>query len=178
MYYDMKACSIPTATSGMVIPTGCQLVREEVEGKGFNLALILESEKAVLYYCSVVYVEDVALELNGVTLKGVTQSLVWRNRMKPAYKKATQDFVAEVFNKYLIEQYTVIVSDVYHSYGGMFMWQEQLAIAIEREDRDVYLYDQLSTTMELIDRKSFNSFLDKLWSEDESKLNVRAMIKK
>jgi hypothetical protein len=58
-------------------------------------------------------------------ISGVSQALVWRNRMKPAYKKATQDFVDQVFNGYLVEHYNVFVPDVYHSYGGMFMWQEQ-----------------------------------------------------
>lgn len=173
MFKHMQDNARGTETEGMVIPAGCQLVREEVEGKGFNLALILSSEEVVLYYCRVVHVEDTELGI-----KGVTQSLVWRNRMKPAYKKATQDFVAEVFNKYLIEQYTVIVSDVYHSYGGMFMWQEQLSLAIERLDREVYIYDQMKATMELINKQGFNSFIDSLWSEDESKLNIRALIKK
>jgi hypothetical protein len=64
----------------------------------------------------------------------------------PAYKKATQDFVAQVFNDYLIENYNVIVSGVYHSYGGMFMWQEQLGLAIQRRDRNVFLYDQLNAS--------------------------------
>ncbi|MCX8941247.1 hypothetical protein [Vibrio parahaemolyticus] len=172
LFHEIRACATPIRPEYIVIPTGCMLMREEVEGKGFNLALILESEKAVLYYCKVVYVKDDALELDGVT-----QALVWRNRMKPSYKQATHEFVSDIFSKYLIEKYNVIVSDVYHSYGGMFMWQEQLASAIERNDREVSIYNQIDATIEKIDKESFNVFLDSLWSDDESRLHIRAVIK-
>ncbi|WED22034.1 hypothetical protein L3Q72_01045 [Vibrio sp. JC009] len=157
----------------LVIPVGCRFIRYDENDSGFKLALLLDSEQSVLYYCNIVKVTDE--ELN---IAGVTQSLVWRNRMKPAYKRATQDFVGQVFDHYLIENYTVIISDVYHSFGGMFMWQEQLGYAIEREDRNVYLYDQLSCIKTQIDKSNFDEFLDSLWSEDESKLHHRAVIEK
>ena len=157
----------------IVVPVGCRLVRYDDSDKGFKLALLLDSEQVVLYYCSVVNVTDQSLRI-----KGVTQSLVWRNRMKPAYKKATQDFVGQIFDHYLIENYTVIISDVYHSFGGMFMWQEQLGYAIERKDRNVYLYDQLNCIKTQINKHNFDDFLDSLWSEDESKLHHRAVIEK
>ncbi|MDA9558234.1 hypothetical protein N9R79_12205 [Vibrio sp.] len=157
----------------LIIPTGCRFLRYDENPQGFKLALVLDSDQAVLYFCQVTYVEDEALNL-----EGVTQALVWRNRMRPAYKAATQDFVSHVFNHYLIENYTVIISDVYHSFGGMFMWQEQLGNAIGRTDRTVYLYDQITCQLSQITSDNFEQFLDELWSEDESKLHTRAVIRK
>ena len=157
----------------LFIPVGCKLVRYNDCAKGFCLALINDAERVVLYYCYVVNVYDSEL-----SIRGVSQALVWRNRMKPAYKKATQDFVAQVFNGYLIEHYNVIVSDVYHSYGGMFMWQEQLGLAIQRRDRNVFLYDQLNASKTPITVDTFDRFIDELWSEGDSKLHCRAIIAK
>ena len=158
--------------NGLIVPVGCELHRVDHDTY-FELGLISKSDKAVLYYCKVVRVED-----ESIGIDGVTQALVWRNRMKPQYKKATVEFVSEVFNHYLIENYTVLISDVYHSYGGMFMWQEQLGYAIERRDRRIMLYDQMNCVVTEIDRSTFDDFLDDLWSEDESKLHYRAVIKK
>lgn len=157
----------------LTIPLGCKLMRYNESKKGFNLALINDTEQVVLYFCKVVNVSD--KELN---ISGVSQALVWRNRMKPAYKKATQDFVSQIFNLYLIENYNVIISDIYHSFGGMFMWQEQLGNAIQRTDRWVYLYDQINAVKTQINQETFDQFLDELWCEDESKLHHRALIQK
>jgi hypothetical protein len=50
---------------------------------------------------------------------------------------------------------------------GMFMWQEQLVLAIQRRDRNVFLYDQLNASKTPITIDTFARFIDELWSESE-----------
>ncbi|MGR5093868.1 hypothetical protein ACPV5O_25445 [Vibrio maritimus] len=163
----------PVKCEAVSLPLGCKLVRYDDSSAGFTLALINDLEKVVLYYCSVAHIVDKSLKIDAVC-----QSRVWRNRMKPAYKRLTEGFVEQIFKLYLIENYNVIISDAYNTCGGLFMWQDQLGYAVQRQDRNVFLYDQLNDQKQSITFKTLDAFLDELWCDDEEKLRYQVIVAK
>lgn len=163
----------PVKCGAVSLPLGCKLVRYDDSNAGFTLALINDLEKVVLYYCRVVHVADKSLKIDAVC-----QSCVWRNRMKPEYKRLTEGFAEQIFKLYLIENYNVIISDAYNTYGGVFMWQDQLGYAVQRQDKHVFLYDQINDQKQSITSKTLDAFLDELWCGDEEKLRYCVIIAK
>lgn len=176
---NMQEAKIALATGedilehNVKIPVGCRLVRYDEDKQGFKIALVLDSGSAILYYSKLSHMKDTELALEGVVL-----SLAWTNNIKQSYKRATENFSGKLFSNYIIEQYNVVFSDIYTTYGEILLWKEQLNLAMLRKDRQIAWYDPQNSLVEAVDEKGFDEFLGSLWGDNSEQLHRRAVISK
>ncbi|QFQ07455.1 hypothetical protein C1N69_01585 [Enterobacter sichuanensis] len=106
-------------------PPGYHFVRAEnriagIPNEHFELALVNEITKEIVYYNRVIYQKDAFLNY-----MPVTQILIWRSP-KPSHRGVLRDLPGKVFSQYLLEKYNVIITDRHQTRDGMSFWQSRL----------------------------------------------------
>lgn len=129
--------------NNLILPPGYRLVRvdsrlsENIHADHFELALLNDVTKEVVYYNRVVTHND--RELN---CRPVSQVLVWRT-IRAQHKVILAGLPGKIFFEYLIESYDVVVSDVNQTHDGMSFWQFRMSEALQF-NLNVYAYDVMS----------------------------------
>lgn len=148
---------------GHPIPPEYRLVR--CDGRivrsvpGFELALLNDTGKEVVYYNSVIVINN--LDLN---LKPATQSLVWRSP-KAKHESVTHKLAGNVFSNYILPRYIAIVSDGNQTAGGKFFWERQVSSALD-DNKHVYFYKIMHGSLEPIkNEQDFDILKNHIWGD-------------
>jgi hypothetical protein len=137
---------------------------------GFKILLVEETSDLIVYYIDVIKVSDWLFEG-----KAVTQVLLWRTT---DYKhiEATQGVANKVFEKLLIPEYKIVISDDSQTINGKDFWKRQLTRAIQL-GLFVYRYDRLNTlATQITDPKKILDESADLWGTGEEYVNILGMI--
>ncbi|CDG16504.1 hypothetical protein [Xenorhabdus doucetiae] len=163
---------------GLSLAPGYRMVRvdnrlaDKITQSHFELALINDISKEVAYYNRVVIQPDI--ELN---CRPVTQILVWRIRT-PQHRAVLRDLAGKVFFDYLLEHYSVIVSDMNQTNDGMAFWQDRMYDALVYH-LHVYAYDMITCELRKILTQDDVSRQERwLWGDPEHHQNRLAIISK
>ncbi|WP_340614125.1 hypothetical protein [Xenorhabdus thailandensis] len=174
----MGGTDITNQIRGLVFSPGYRMVRvdgrlgEWISQSHFELALINDVSKEVVYYNRVVIQPDVVLNC-----RPVTQILVWRIRT-PQHRAVLRDLAGKVFFDYLIERYDVIVSDMNQTTDGMAFWQDRMYDALAY-NMHVYSYDMISGELhKILTQNDVSSQEIWLWGDPEHYQNRLAIISK
>ncbi|OTA19759.1 phage protein [Xenorhabdus beddingii] len=174
----MGGTDITNQIKGLALSPGYRMVRvdgrleEWISQSHFELALINDVSKEVVYYNRVVIQPDVVLNC-----RPVTQILVWRIRTVQ-HRAVLRDLAGKVFFDYLIERYNVIVSDMNQTTDGMAFWQDRMYDALAY-NMYVYAYDMVSCELRKILTQDDVSRQEVwLWGDPEHHQNRLAIISK
>jgi len=138
----------------------------------FEIALINDLERSVVYYNRVVISNIVDLNC-----RPATQNLVWRSA-NAQHAAVLRDVAQKVFFNYILERYDVILSDNQQTGEGKFFWQRQMSNALAL-GLHVYYYQMLTADLEPIkNQDELNDLEDQLWAEDDGQEYHLALISK
>jgi len=138
----------------------------------FEIALVNDVEKSVVYYNRVVI--SAIVDLN---CRPATQNLVWRSP-NAQHSAVLRDVAQKVFFHYILERYDVILSDNQQTHEGKFFWQRQMSNALAL-NLHVYYYQMLTASLKPIaNQDELNDLEDQLWSEDDGQEYHLALISK
>ncbi|MDE9434370.1 hypothetical protein KKI95_00005 [Xenorhabdus bovienii] len=134
---------------GLSLAPGYRMVR--VDGRfgdlmsqsHFELALVNDVSKEVVYYNRVIIQPDVVLNC-----RPVTQILVWRT-LRREHRAVLHELAGLVFFGYLLERYNVIVSDMNQTHDGLSFWQSRMYDALAY-NMYVYAYDMVTCELRRI----------------------------
>ncbi|MCC8364762.1 hypothetical protein J8V57_00450 [Xenorhabdus sp. PB61.4] len=174
----ISGLEITEQIKGLMLPPGYRMVRvdgrlnEWIQQSHFELALVNDASKEVVYYNRVVIQPDVVLNC-----RPVTQILVWRIRT-PQHRAVLRDLAGKVFFDYLVEQYNIIVSDMNQTTDGMAFWQDRMYDALVYQ-MYVYAYDMITCELHRIQSQTDVSRQEMwLWGDPEHHQNRLAIISK
>ena len=149
------------------LPPGYRLLRvdgrqaAESHGEIFEIALLNDLTKQIVYYNQVVITEIVDLNC-----RPASQMLVWRSTDQQ-HSSVLRDLASNVFFNYVLERYDVILSDNTHTSDGQFFWKRQMSSALAR-NLFVYFYRMLEAKLERIpDQAALDDLDDTLWGDDD-----------
>ncbi|WP_455917388.1 hypothetical protein [Pseudomonas cerasi] len=138
----------------------------------FEIALINDLERSVVYYNRVVISNIVDLNC-----RPATQNLVWRSA-NAQHAAVLRDVAQKVFFNYILDRYDVILSDNQQTGEGKFFWQRQMSNALAL-GLHVYYYQMLTADLEPINnQEDLNNLEDQLWAEDDAQEYHLALISK
>ncbi len=150
-----------------------KLIREPENGYELLIALLDHESKSVLYSNTIESV-DIDFQRDG---KPVRQILIWRD-IETNGGDDSRGLVEAVFFDFLIDQYSIVVSDSEQTREGRRMWRKLISLAISNGmeagmiDKKEHKYDLIS------DRESLNVAAKWLWGEDKIHENRLAVIMK
>jgi hypothetical protein len=156
------------------LPPSYRLIRIDgrLDDDKFEIALLDTATNAVVYYNRVIIVGDIYLEA-----KPVTQCLVWRTTNYP-HSEVLHGVAGDVFFKYLLEAYQVIMSDNAQTGNGQQFWLTQISRALY-ENLFVYYYDSMRCKLQLIGNEgALEELKSTMWGEDDSYCYQLAIISK
>ena len=156
------------------LPPSYRLIRIDgrLDDDKFEIALLDTATNAVVYYNRVIIVGDIYLEA-----KPVTQCLVWRTTNYP-HSEVLHGVAGDVFFKYLLEAYQVIMSDNAQTGNGQQFWLTQISRALY-ENLFVYYYDSMRCKLQLIGNEgALEELKSTMWGEDDSYCSQLAIISK
>ncbi|USD64597.1 hypothetical protein [Vibrio sp. SCSIO 43136] len=153
-------------------PPTYRLIRTELDGDDFYIALVCDSTEEIVYYIKCRVWEDVVLNA-----KPVTQVMLWRTNVIE-HRRVTSGVAEEIFRSYLLEQYHVVASDSCQTREGRDFWVRQLGYALQYGEY-VYRYHRIECDLQQITDHSLvrNNKAD-LWGDDMDYENVLAVISK
>lgn len=138
----------------------------------FEIALVNDIEKSVVYYNKVIIAPIIDLNC-----RPATQNLVWRTANAQHYA-ILRDVAQKVFFNYILDRYDVILSDNQQTGEGKFFWQRQMSNALAY-GMHVYYYQMLSANLrEIADQEALNQLENQLWAEDDGQEYHLALISK
>jgi hypothetical protein len=153
-------------------PLSYRLVRLNSDEDHFELALLSDSTKELVYYIQCVVIPDVYLNA-----KPVTQVLLWRTTVV-SHQNVTTGFARDVFRHYLLESYNIIASDGCQTREGRDFWVRQLGYAIEFGEY-VYKFNRVTCDLKKItDHATIRDNSCDLWGDSEEYENILAIISK
>lgn len=133
------------------VPPGYRILRIDTRyDNGFEVALVSDATKSVIYYNKVNEMQDVALTKN-LEDKRVTQVLLWRSS-DYAYKSVLRDVPESVFFDYLLKNYLIVVSDSQQTTDGSRFWGSCITRALAT-NLYVYHYSLMRGHVERIETK-------------------------
>lgn len=161
---------------GRNLPPGYRCLRQETPPRvgpdlpGFNIALVNDVSKTVIYYNSVV-----VMNISDLNVKPACQSLIWRSRSE-RHRPVLHDFARDVFFNYILPRYVAIVSDSNQSLGGRFFWEGQVQAAMAK-DKHVYYYKMNQAQIEpIVDESDFEAISKHIWGNDRDYANNLVII--
>ncbi len=165
-------CTEISADAKVSLPPGYRLVRKNKDASHFEVALLCDVTKEVVYFISCSIWEDVVLNA-----KPVTQVMLWRTS-NVKHRKVTSGITEEVFRNYLLESYNVIASDNCQTREGRDFWVRQIGYALVYGEF-VYRYDRMNSQLQPItEHASVRDNSCDLWGDDEKYENILAIISK
>lgn len=164
------------AEAKCVLAPGYRLIRidhrERPSGDEFEIALVNDVDKSVVYYNKVIIAPIVDLNC-----RPATQNLVWRSP-NAQHSNELRDVAQKVFFNYILERYDVILSDYHQTGDGKYFWQRQMSNALAY-GMYVYYYQVMTATLKHIpDQRSLDNLENQLWSEDDGQEYHLALISK
>lgn len=161
------------AMAKAVLPSGYQLIHVPGDAADvFEVALVCDTDRSVCYYIKACIWGDV--ELGGCP---VTQILLWRTG-DVTHNDVTHDLTKKVFFDYLLNTYSIVVSDSCQTGDGRRFWTTQMGFALKFGHK-VYRYEwETGNTQEIIDHAVVRDNSIDLWGDDESYEKVLAVISK
>lgn len=169
-YHALMSANLEVlSVNGVTLSAGYQLLRVDSQQKPnhFQIALVSNSRQEVVYYNDIAINPDVSLNA-----KPATQVLVWRSS-SPRHRTELYDIATAIFTQYLLQNYSVIVTDNHQTRDGYSFWQRRISDAIEG-NFFVYAYNVMTTTLNLVpDLDAFEDLQDITWSEkDEAQFQL------
>lgn len=170
LYQDMSAWPISQDLGRMdihsVVP-GYRLLRldERLSSPSlptFEVVMLCDTTNEVVYYSRVV-----VTSISDASIKPAALSLSWRS---PDYQHnvALRQIAVNVVTRYVLEHYTVIVSDGNQAFAGIFSWESLISAAMSRGN-NAYAYKAMAAELEHIrDRDDFILLKDAIWSNAEA----------
>lgn len=156
----------------IILPAGYRLVRTEKNHQEFQIVLLSDITSEVVYYIDCLIMNDIHLNA-----KPVTQVLLWRTSVV-SHRKITSGITDEIFRNYLLNNYTIVASDGYHTLEGRDFWVRQLGYALEYGEH-VYRYNQLKCELiKITDHAVIRDNSCDLWGDDDEYANILAVISK
>lgn len=162
-----------TSKASLTLPPGYRLVRQEKEDSdSFEIYLLCDTSKEVVYYIECNVLEDINFDR-----KPVTQVLLWRTLVVD-HRAVTSEIPEKIFRNYLLESYNVIASDTHHTAEGRTFWTRQLGYALQYGEF-VYRYDRMSgALLQLTDHAVIRTNSCDLWGDEQHYENILAIISK
>lgn len=162
----------------LLLPPGYRFVRIEnrlagaIPQRHFELALINDLTQEVVYYNRVIFQNDTFLNC-----LPVTQILIWRSP-KPIHRQTLRDLPGRIFTHYLLDKYSIIVTDRHQTHDGMSFWQSRLYEALAT-GHHLYAYDMITCELRAVRHEGdIGSQVDWLWGQDEKHQDRLAIISK
>lgn len=179
LLYERLSCSPVTNIASQAkhpVPPGYRLIRADNRANKFEIALLDDHTKAVVYYNEVF-----CLDWWNIENKPATQSFVWRSTHF-SYKNIVRDLASNVFFNYILENHVVMLSDREQSYSGRDFWLRQLSAALGMGFYTYHCEDQeLKASLTLIpDQSTLNNLVNDIWgvSDTDHFHNQLALISK
>lgn len=149
------------------MPEGYRFIRVDnrLSPDLFELALVSDTDKYVAYYNKVDLRDDLYLGHHRVT-----QVLIWRTSI-PKYDNSIRGLPAVVFFDYLLQNYTVIVSDNEQTGNGMRFWQSRIYEALDSKSY-IYRYHLIDCHLEPIHNSDdLERMQGVIWGGDDDHVN-------
>ncbi|MGJ0639017.1 hypothetical protein [Xenorhabdus bovienii] len=163
---------------GLSLAPGYRMVRvdgrfgDRISQSHFELALVNDVSKEVVYYNRVIIQPDVVLNC-----RPVTQILVWRT-LRREHRAVLHELAGLVFFGYLLEHYNVIVSDMNQTHDGLSFWQSRMYDALAY-NMYVYAYDMVTCELRrILTEDDVGRQESWLWGNPEYYQNRLAVISK
>lgn len=144
---------------GLPLTPGYRLicVTTRLDKEKFEIALVNDHLKQVVYYNQVIIVHYKDLKC-----RPATQQRVWRST-DFQHKAVLRDLPAAVFFGYILKRYDVILSDNLQTGEGMHFWKARMSEALYR-GLYVYHYEVLKAELHpILSQDALNSLSDTIW---------------
>ncbi|WP_413113403.1 hypothetical protein [Thaumasiovibrio sp. DFM-14] len=156
----------------IILAPGYQMVRSDIDDMAFELALLCESTKEVVYYIKCQVWGDVYLNA-----KPITQVLLWRTS-NVVHRRITSGLAEDIFRGYLLDEYNIVASDSCQTREGRDFWVRQLGYALQFGEF-VYRFDRLNCELlQITDHATVRDNSCDLWGDEQEYENILAMISK
>lgn len=148
------------------VQAGYRMIR--INGRvnsGFEIALLHEESKSIVYYNKVNILHDVALT-DSDNFRRATQVLLWRTSYYE-HQDAIHKIPMSVFFDYLLKSFLIVVSDTQQTTDGSRFWGTCITRAL-KEELYVYHYNFMDGSIDRIaDREHFESRRNEIWGSLE-----------
>ncbi len=162
-----------TGQAKLNLPPGYRLVYRALDNLHFQIALLCDTSKEIVYLIKCEIWEDIYLNA-----KPVTQVLLWRTSVV-SHRLVTSGIPEKIFSDYLLEQYNIIASDNHHTTEGRDFWVRQLGYALASGEEYVYRFDRISCELtQLIDHATIRDNSCDLWGDGSEYESILAIISK
>ncbi|MBS9424435.1 hypothetical protein [Photorhabdus caribbeanensis] len=176
---DSSGTNIVHDVDELIFPPSYRLIRvdnrldlDDIDEPYFELALLSDETKEVVYYNKVIVISDLVLNC-----RPVSQILVWRTR-KPQHKAALSDLAAKIFFHYLIKTYDVVASNISQIIEGTSFWQARMYEALQFGFY-VYGYDVMTCELKnILVEDDISKEQSWLWGNAEYYMDRLAIISK
>ncbi|KAA1187285.1 hypothetical protein [Photorhabdus heterorhabditis] len=176
--FDSSGTDIVQDVNELILPPGYRLVRVDsrldldIDEPHFELALLSDDAKEVVYYNKVIVMNDLVLNCSPAS-----QTLVWRTK-KPKHKAALSDLAAKIFFHYLIKTYDVVASNVNQIIDDISFWQARMYEALQF-GLYVYGYDVMTCELRnILTEDDVGKEQSWLWGDAEYYMDRLAIISK
>lgn len=131
------------------------------DSEKFEIALVSHIDRSVVYYNRVlVYLDKV------LNCKPATQVLVWRSRVFK-HKAVLNELATKIFFNYILESYSVIVSDNNQTVDGMSFWQGRISEALFYQ-KYVYHYNLITSELiHIVSDEHLSSSESNIWGDHD-----------
>lgn len=159
------------ALPGFVLPYGYRLLKSRTEDH-YRMVTDSETPEAV-YAVRLIFREDIVADR-----KTCTQIMVWRTS-NARHKRAVRE-LPELFFKYFLQSYSIVVSDEEQTPDGRRFWEGMISWAIETPDYHVYVSDGSEIDRPLTFMTSWDDFYgvwsDFCWGSDKDTHTHRLLV--
>ncbi|ETS30894.1 hypothetical protein BB987_02815 [Photorhabdus temperata] len=176
--FDSSGTDIVNDVDELILPPGYRLVRVDsrldldIDEPHFELALLSDDAKEVVYYNKVIVMNDLVLNC-----RPASQTLVWRTK-KPKHKAALSDLAAKIFFHYLIRTHDVAASNVNQIIDDISFWQARMYEALQF-GLYVYGYDVMTCELRnILTEDDVGKEQSWLWGDAEYYMDRLAIISK
>lgn len=159
-----------SAQAKLSLPPGYRLVLSQSDTTHFQIALLCDTSKEIVYFIKCAVWEDISFNA-----KPVTQILLWRTSVV-SHRKVTSGIAESIFRDYLLKKYNIVASDSCQTREGRDFWVRQLGYALEFGEY-VYRFDRLSCELvQLNDHGKIRDNSCDLWGDGAAYENILAVI--